>query len=102
METLEKQKDTFGSGIPGLGACVLLATVNSIVFAVSNGRNHHPTAQIGDWGIVGNLIAVVGAWLVFGRGRRDGLLESLVAVTLLTILHYLLVSNLWTIIADRT
>jgi len=102
MDTLEKKKVKSGSGILGLSACVLLATVNSIVFAVSNGRHNHPTAQIDDWGIVGNLIAITGAWIVFNRGRRDGLIQSLVAVVLLTILHYFLVSNLWTMIAHRT
>jgi hypothetical protein len=66
MDTLERQREIIGTGIPGLTACVFLAVVNAFVFTVSNGRNGHPAVQISDWGLVGNLIAMVGAWLVFG------------------------------------
>ena len=102
MDTHHRQREIIGTGIPGLTTCVFLAVVNAFVFTVSNGRNGHPTAQIGDWGIVGNLIAMIGAWIVFTRGKRGGLLQSLVAITLLTIVHYFLISNIWTIIAHRT
>lgn len=100
-ETQQRAGNASGTGIVALAACVLLAIVNSMAFAVSNGRHRHPTLQIGDFGLIGNLLAFVGAWIVFSRCRRTGVFQSLIAIALLTIIHYHLISNLWTMIAHR-
>lgn len=100
-ESLQRQGKACCNGIVALAACVLLMVVNSVVFAVSNGRNSHPTLQIGDFGLVANILGFVGAWLVFARCKRRGWLQSLVAISLLTTVHYILISNLWTFVAHR-
>ena len=100
-ETQKRASNTSGTGIVALAACVLLAFVNSMVFAVSNGRNGHPTFQISDSGVVCNLLAFVAAWIVFARCRRTGVIQSVIAITFLTIVHYIFISNLWTMIAHR-
>jgi hypothetical protein len=100
-DTQQRPSNASGTGIAALAACVLLGMVNSMVFAVSNGRHRHPTLQIGDFGLIGNFFAFVAAWIVFSRCRRTGVIQSLIAITLLTIVHYYFISNLWTMIAHR-
>jgi len=103
MEESQKRINNLsGTGIVSLTACVFLVIINSLVFAVSNGRHLHPTLQIGDAGLIGNFIALVAAWIVFSRCSRRGVVQSLIAITLLTIVHYFFISNLWTMIAHRS
>jgi hypothetical protein len=91
-----------GSGLLVLALCMLSAFLNSMIFGISNGRHHHPTAQISDLGIFGNFIAFSVAWFVFIRFKRTGLIQSFVAILFMSVVHYLLISNVWTMIAERT
>lgn len=89
------------TGIMGLSFCAVLAYLNSALFVVLNGRHLHPTMQIDDWGVIGNSMATVLAWMFFANGKRRSLLQSAAAVILLVLVHYLFISNVWTFLAKR-
>ncbi|QQL44074.1 hypothetical protein [Sulfuriroseicoccus oceanibius] len=86
-----------GSGLLVLTICAFVMLFGSVFFAVSNGYPGHPTAQISSLGLIVNLPASVIAWIAFARGTRRGLLQMGLAIALLTAIHYLLISNLWTV-----
>ena len=87
-----------GSGLLVLTICAFAMLFGSVFFAVSNGYPGHPTAQISSLGLIVNLPASIIAWIAFSRGTRKGLLQMGLAIVLLTAIHYLLISNLWTVV----
>ncbi len=87
-----------GTGIVILTVCFFIMLLASFLFGVSNGYVGHPTAQVPAPGLVINLPASIIAWIVFFRGIRKSHIQSGIAIILLTLINYLLISNAWTAI----
>jgi hypothetical protein len=85
------------SGLIVLTICAFVMFLGSGFFAISNGYPHHPIAQIGSLGLIVNVPATILAWIAYARGTRQGFLQVALAISLLTTIHYLLISNLWTV-----
>ena len=84
------------SGIALLALALLLAILNSMLFTVSAGL---PFATIVRAGLFGNLIAAAVAWIILVKGTRKGVLRQLVAAVLLSLIHYCLIVNIWSVVA---
>jgi len=83
------------TGILVLALSVLLSFANSAFFSVAL---RLPVAPISRSGLVLNILAATVAWIAFIKGTRPRLPHQLAAIALLSIVNYLLVSNLWAVI----
>lgn len=70
--------------------------LNSMLFTVSAGL---PISPIVMAGLFGNLIATAVAWIILVKGTRKGVFQQLVAAVLLSLIHYFLIVNLWSVVA---
>jgi hypothetical protein len=76
----------------------LVAYINSAIFVILNGQHHQIAMQISLGGLVVNVLSSVTAWIVFVKGKSGSMLNSILASLLLVGIHYLLFSNIITLI----
>ena len=76
----------------------IIAYINSCLFVVLDGRHHQIAMQIGAWGLVINISATFLAWRIFIRKERSGAGGKCLAIFALSLIHYLLLSNVMSVL----
>ena len=92
MEVSSKSEPRIKTGIYGLAICFFVTYLNSAIFVIPVGSNC-PYMHMGVGAFVINTICFVLMWFFFARGKRERMIQSIVAILLHTMAHYFYVSN---------
>lgn len=74
-----------------LAISFLLASLNSMLFVVATRLS---VASITRWGLIGNTLAVVVAWVVLFKGECTGLPMKVACLLLFAAIHHIWFSNI--------